>query len=178
MDFKIDIHSWFIFTVLFLSSLAFLIAWYVIIPFFVRKRQLERTRQKVVYRNKLLIHIEAKIDEKELVQLEKRSSLLKSNLSEELIDALKSNAENISETFFIQFNQIYPQFNTQLTSLSSGMTEYELKLCALLKLNLTSKEISKLMNITPASVNKARYRIRKKLNIQTGVNLHTFFTNL
>lgn len=178
MNFKIDIHFWFIFTLLFLCSLGFFIAWYIIIPFLVRKRQRDRMSQKLKLKNEHLRHIDGKINEKELMQLEKDSSLLKSDLSESLTDALKSNESSISETFFIKFNQIYPEFNAKIAKMNTGITDYELKLCALLKLNLTSKEIGKLTNIDQASVNKARYRIRKKLDIDSKDNLHMFFNNI
>ncbi len=44
-----------------------------------------------------------------------------------------------------------------------GLTAYELRLCAYMKSNLTTKEIATILNIQPESVKKAKQRLRKKL---------------
>ncbi|MEZ4827610.1 MAG: LuxR C-terminal-related transcriptional regulator [Bacteroidia bacterium] len=48
----------------------------------------------------------------------------------------------------------------------------------LMKMNLSTKEIATILNITPESVNKARYRLRKKLNLDTDQNLQQFILAL
>ncbi|MCB0427487.1 MAG: hypothetical protein KDD16_09310, partial [Mangrovimonas sp.] len=45
------------------------------------------------------------------------------------------------------------------------LTSNDLRLCAYLRLNLTSKEIAPLLNISPKSVEVKRYRLRKKMNL-------------
>jgi DNA-binding CsgD family transcriptional regulator len=54
------------------------------------------------------------------------------------------------------------------------MTRTNLKLCAYLRLNLSSKEIASLLNITVSGIDKARNRLRKKLNLEPNVDLYDF----
>ena len=54
----------------------------------------------------------------------------------------------------------------------------DLKLCAYLRLNLTSKEIAQLLNISLKGVEVSRYRLRKKLNLATEINLHDFLIEI
>jgi len=49
-----------------------------------------------------------------------------------------------------------------------------LKLCAYLRLNLSSKEIAQLLNISLKGVEISRYRVRKKLQLSTETNLYDF----
>jgi DNA-binding CsgD family transcriptional regulator len=54
----------------------------------------------------------------------------------------------------------------------------ELKLCAYLRMNLSSKEIAQLLNISVRGVEISRYRLRKKLNLATGENLFDYLIQL
>ncbi|MCE7996123.1 MAG: sigma-70 family RNA polymerase sigma factor [Roseivirga sp.] len=56
-------------------------------------------------------------------------------------------------------------FQLRLKSQHPGLTSYDLRLCTYLKSNLSTKEISVLLNITPDSVKKAKHRLRKKLRM-------------
>ncbi|MEZ4976303.1 MAG: transcriptional regulator [Flavobacteriaceae bacterium] len=77
------------------------------------------------------------------------------------------------------FEQIHPNFFENLkSSASSELSPAELRLCMLLRLNLSSKEIASILRITPDSVRIARYRLRKKLTINTKDDLQTFILNL
>ncbi|MEM9144277.1 MAG: LuxR C-terminal-related transcriptional regulator, partial [Bacteroidota bacterium] len=58
-----------------------------------------------------------------------------------------------------------------IKTLHPSLTPNDLKLCAYLRLNLASKEIAGLLNISPRSVEIKRYRLRKKLNLSQGDKL-------
>jgi DNA-binding CsgD family transcriptional regulator len=58
------------------------------------------------------------------------------------------------------------------------MTAHELKLCAYLRMNLSSKEIAQLESISVRGVELSRYRLRKKLKIPTETNLFDFLMNV
>ena len=75
------------------------------------------------------------------------------------------------EQFKIHFESIHRSFFENLRNLDGCLTQNDLQLCAYIKLNLSTKEISRLMNITPESVNTHRYRLRKKLNLANGETL-------
>jgi ligand-binding sensor domain-containing protein len=72
------------------------------------------------------------------------------------------------------FDQIHGDFLNRLREHFSELTPNEQKLCALLRLNLSTKEISNLMSISHRGVEIARYRLRKKLGLGLGQNLSKF----
>ncbi|HPR58878.1 MAG TPA: tetratricopeptide repeat protein [Bacteroidales bacterium] len=77
--------------------------------------------------------------------------------------------DNIDDTdwknFEIQFNQVYESFYKKLDEINPDLTIYDRRLCAYLRLKMTTKEIAALTNLTTHSVEVARYRLRKKLKI-------------
>lgn len=79
----------------------------------------------------------------------------------------QTDVETQWEQFRARFESVHKSFFTNLRKSDGTLTQNDLQLCAYIKLNLTTKEISRLMNITPESVNTSRYRLRKKLNLQT-----------
>jgi len=76
--------------------------------------------------------------------------------------------------FEYHFDQIHGDFLNRLREHFSELTPNEQKLCALLRLNLSTKEISNLMSISLRGVEIARYRLRKKLGLGPGQNLSKF----
>ena len=82
---------------------------------------------------------------------------------EESWNMFQSNFDRIHENFFRTLKEKFPD-------LTSG----DLRLCALLRLNLPTKEIAKLMNISVRGVDAARYRLRKKLGLPPESSLTDF----
>ncbi|MDD5507661.1 MAG: LuxR C-terminal-related transcriptional regulator [Bacteroidales bacterium] len=66
----------------------------------------------------------------------------------------------------------------KLTAGFPHLTLQEKHLAMLIRLNLSTKEIATLLNISPKSVEVARYRLKKKLNLQQDDNLAQFINNL
>ena len=77
--------------------------------------------------------------------------------------------------FLIQFEQKHTGFFKHLKKSFPDLTSNDLKLCACLKLNLSSKDIASLLNISLRGVENSRYRLRKKLGISPEQNLNEFF---
>lgn len=75
------------------------------------------------------------------------------------------------EQFSVHFDEVHTNFLTQLKKNYPDLTSSELKLCAYLRLNLSTKEIAQLMNISVRGVETSRYRVRKKLNLTAEKNL-------
>ncbi|MEL4308567.1 tetratricopeptide repeat protein [Joostella sp. CR20] len=83
------------------------------------------------------------------------------------------------EEFMGYFGQIHPSFFKNLESKTlEELSSSEMRLCMLLKLNLSSKEIASILRITPDSIRIARYRLRKKLAINSGEKLTSFLHQL
>ena len=82
------------------------------------------------------------------------------------------------DRFAIHFDHVHSNFLTVLKEQFPTLTSNELKLCAFVKMNLSSKEIADLMSISLKAVEVGRYRLRKKLQINTEVNLHDFLIRI
>ena len=110
--------------------------------------------------------------------MQKSNQKLQIDLKNELQHILKSNiAKSDLLQFFSNFEKIYPNFSQSLQKTIPNITANELKLCALIRLNLSSKDISQLLNITAESVNKARYRLRKKMELGANEDLFISLSN-
>lgn len=82
------------------------------------------------------------------------------------------------EQFQLYFEEVHNGFFDTLKGRYPDLTPNELRLAALAKLNMSIKEAAAIMGITPASVKTARYRLRKKLEMETGENLTKFLMAL
>lgn len=82
---------------------------------------------------------------------------------------------NYPELFNTKFNQLHPDFLTNIQQKFPSLTKYELKLCAYIKMHLSNKQIAVIMNVNPDSINKSRYRLRKKLNVDKTETLEQYF---
>jgi DNA-binding CsgD family transcriptional regulator len=83
-------------------------------------------------------------------------------------------SEDEWETFRLTFEQMHNGFFSTLKQSFPEITNAELKLCALLRLNMNLKESAKILGISPDSVKTARYRLRKKFGLITNENLVDF----
>lgn len=75
----------------------------------------------------------------------------------------QENFDLIHENFFRKLKKSYP-----------SLTPTDLKLCSLLRLNYTTKEIAEMLNLSIRGVETARYRLRKKLDLSENDNLVEF----
>lgn len=78
------------------------------------------------------------------------------------------------ERFQDNFNIVYDNYLGALVARFPTLKKNDLKLCAYLKMGLSSKEIASLLNTNLRSVETARYRLRKKLGLEGGENLTAF----
>ena len=78
------------------------------------------------------------------------------------------------QKFEENFNLVYDNFMQKLTTQFPDLKMNDRKLCAYLRMNLSSKEIASLMNCSERSIETARYRLRKKLSMDQGDNLVAF----
>ncbi|MCB9294384.1 MAG: tetratricopeptide repeat protein [Lewinellaceae bacterium] len=78
------------------------------------------------------------------------------------------------EAFLESFRSVHRDFFDQLAREYPTLTTGEVRLASLMKLNLSTKEIATLLNITAEGVKKARYRLRKKMGMDSDVNIQEF----
>jgi len=90
----------------------------------------------------------------------------------------KSISNDNWEDFEVRFQEVHVGFYNHLSKEFPTLTPNELRLCAFLRLNMTSKEIADITLQSSDSIKTARYRLRKKLNLDRDDNLVTFLTKL
>jgi tetratricopeptide (TPR) repeat protein len=71
--------------------------------------------------------------------------------------------EKVHHGFFNRLKQGYPE-----------LTEHELRFCAYIKINLGTKEIARMLNISPDTVRKSKYRLKKKLTLDEDTYIEDF----
>ena len=156
-----------------------------------RQAELELTR---LNNERLKEDVESKSRELALVTMNmvKKNELLR-RVKEELA-ATKSPERNIRQVvktidhnmdegenwkmFKDAFENADREFFTSIKEKHPDLTPNDLKLCAYLRLNLSSKEIAPMLNISPRSVEVKRYRLRKKLGLAREVNLTEYIMSL
>lgn len=89
---------------------------------------------------------------------------------------LKENTQldDLWNQFAYHFDQVHIDFLQKIQEKFPVLTANDQKLCAYLRMNLSTKEIAPLMNISIRGVEVARYRLRKKLSLGSTVNLNKF----
>ena len=85
----------------------------------------------------------------------------------ELLDQLKNSKEQklSIEILLAQFNAIHPTFASQLLKKFPDLSQADVQFCTLFRMNLTTKEISVLLNIEPRSIYKKKYRTMEKMGL-------------
>ena len=107
------------------------------------------------------------------------SKIAKLKISGVINDISKSKDDGVWEDFEMRFKRVYNDFYDKLLNICPDLTPTEIKLCAFLKLNMTSKEISSILNISNGSIVVERARIRKKLGLTNqNINLVNYLMDL
>ncbi|NHF61336.1 tetratricopeptide repeat protein [Flavobacteriaceae bacterium TP-CH-4] len=86
--------------------------------------------------------------------------------------------DNNWQNFSRYFEEVHKDFNSNVKTKYPDVTSNELRLLALLKMNLSSKEIANILNISAEGIKKARYRLRKKLDLTTEDSLQDLVLSL
>ena len=83
---------------------------------------------------------------------------------------LKSETKN----FEFKFAKIYPYFTSNLVEACGELTSTEIRVCMLIKMNYSNKEIIKNLNISSSTLANSRSSIRKKMGLKRNKNLSNF----
>jgi DNA-binding CsgD family transcriptional regulator len=89
---------------------------------------------------------------------------------------IKQNIENDSnwKRFEENFDLVYENYLKRLSEMYPDLNTSDKKLCAYLKMDLSSKDIAQLLNMSIRSIEMNRYRLRKKMDLDRDVNLSEF----
>lgn len=91
---------------------------------------------------------------------------------------LNIQSDDMFKRFEEQFDLVHNKFISKLRSKHPDLTVGELKMCAYLKMNLTSKEIAPLLNLSVRGVETLRYRLRKKIDMEREENLIEYLNSI
>ncbi|AYN66410.1 Two component regulator three Y domain-containing protein [Euzebyella marina] len=134
-----------------------------------KQNELARTTMSVAKKNELILEL------KDLMVLNKDAFSNKQryrSLTKKLDSSI--NEDEDWKQFEVNFKELHNDFFENLLRQYPRLTPKDLKLCAYLKMNLSTKEIAPLMAITVRGVEIHRYRLRKKLGIDSSQNLSNF----
>lgn len=138
----------------------------------IKSKELAESTMTIIKKNEILVSIKDEITEQKNLlgsqypnkYYDKLIRLLDENLSSEDDWAIfQTNFDRIHENFFRNLHATYPE-----------LTSNDLRFCAYLRLNLSSKDIAHLMNISLKGVEVGRYRIRKKIGLPSTKSLTEF----
>lgn len=101
-------------------------------------------------------------DYKDLARNEKARNLVRQLIRK---IGIHLNDEEHIHVFEANFERVHHEFLSELKAQYPDLTAKELRLCALIKMNLTNKEIAPILNISIRGVETARYRLRKRMDI-------------
>jgi len=131
-----------------------------------QRQDLTNAALEIEKRQKWLEQLQQRLTEETNNQAQ--SSKIKSVISD-----LKSQMliEEKNQIFFSQIEVVNRNFYAKLKQLFPGVTQNELELCGLLRLNMSNKEIATYRNVAHDSIKTARKRLRKKLELASDVNI-------
>jgi hypothetical protein len=139
-----------------------------------KNTELASTTLNLIQKGEMLVKVKEQfVRMKKGSEVDKESEDYKKILKMLGEDKMKKNWEQ----FAVHFDKVHSDFLVSLKAVYPNLTPSELKLCAYLRLNLSSKEIAQITNITIKSVELGRYRLRKKLQIPPEENLFNFLLN-
>lgn len=159
------------------------------IGFMIRSRIRSLKHEKATQNSQELLNIKNKeltTSTLQLIEKEEIVKTLKDHLKKTNFDAktkaLLKSVENQSTSLWDSFNSRFSALNKgfyeRLQKRVPDLTSADLKLCALIKLNFTGKEMAYLLGISLGSVHVARHRLRKKIKLERHENLTSFITSI
>ena len=141
-----------------------------------KNTQLASTAMHLVQKEEFLLKIKDELQHLNKNGREKSDTTEVKKILRILSEEEKLNEE--WEQFSVHFDKVHGNFLFKLKEKYPSLKPHELKLCAYLRMNLSSKEIARLMSISVRGVEISRYRLRKKLEMPTETNLFQFLFDL
>jgi len=140
-----------------------------------RDRELITRAMAMVQKNELLLKLVEDIEEFSTLDDQKQSRLIS-----KIISRIRREVEGTDEweEFRSWYEETSGEFLASLHKHYPNLSPMEVKLSALIRLGLTTKDIAGLLSREIATIEKGRYRLRKKLNLQPNENLTKFLLSL
>lgn len=140
-----------------------------------RSKELSAHTLHLIQKNQLLEELRGKLNE--IIADEKRDQRKQLKQLAQKIN-LNFNHDAYWDDFRVIFDQVHHSFFSNLKTHADNLTPGELRMVALLRMNLNSADMATLLGISQDSLRVARYRLRKKLNLSEGESLTAFIQRL
>ncbi|MEI7982109.1 MAG: triple tyrosine motif-containing protein, partial [Bacteroidota bacterium] len=141
-----------------------------------KEKELANSTMLIIKKNNILNKLQSDLQD---VKSTMSNEVAKNSINS-LIKRIDKEIDNEKQwkVFNLHIEQVYEELFKKLKERCPDLTPRELSLCAYLRMNISSKEIATLMNISARGVEISRYRIRKKLRLDREANLTEFMINL
>lgn len=130
---------------------------------------------QMAHKNEVLIDFKEKLEELRKASDSDKAKVLrglKNQLDFEIHD------EESWEQFNLYFDQVNQNFTTELLKKHPNLTQNDLRICALTRLNLSTKEIAALLNISAKGVQQSRYRVKKRMELTEDDDLYDYLRSI
>jgi ligand-binding sensor domain-containing protein len=140
-----------------------------------KKQQLDLFKQKLVEKAEIIEKITVELQEAKEKKMDMSSPAI-----EKFNKILQSHilTDDDWERFKTAFNEVYPNFFATIRFNFPDITNAEIRLAALIRMNLSAKEASSMLGISSESVRKSKYRLKKKLNLNDEESLDNFIKGI
>lgn len=149
-----------------------------------KELEIQKAEELLELKNKELAASALQLVEKDEFLKELKSKLkdspenIKSTEIKKVLRSISVNNYNNWEEFRLRFTAVNEKFYKKVTEEYPNLTQADQRICALIKLNFSSKEMSRLLGISVESVHTTRYRLRKKMGLPRSTNLEEFIASL
>ncbi len=155
----------------------------------IAKKEADEAKKELEFKNRELVSYTINFVQKNQLFEELMNSVsdIKKNASDDTRKGLVGMERSIKrhlqidrdwEDFKMRFENLHTGFFDKILEREASLTGKDLKLCALVKMNFSIKEISEMMGISTESVKTARYRLKKKLNLPGDMPLNDFLNTV
>ncbi|MCK3686202.1 triple tyrosine motif-containing protein [Maribellus sp. YY47] len=139
-------------------------------------KELANQTLSLVQKNKFLLKINQELkqiaDQTADSSVKTKMVVLKKRIDREI------DGQQQKKIFESYFEEVHADFFARLKEHFPQLSPKDLRLCAYIRMNISTKEIATLMNISDRGVEISRYRLRKKMELSRDVNLSTFLLNI
>lgn len=137
--------------------------------------ELKKLAFNILNKNKLLIEQKNRIQ-----SLSNKAKVSVKEGLQKIVESIDADLDDEKDWKFIepQIDKAYNQFILKLKQEHPDLTATEIRLAAYIRMNLTTKEICEFMNKTQRAIENDRYRLRKKIGLESNDSIQSYFLNL
>lgn len=141
----------------------------------------QKSKELLEVKNKELTATTLKLIEKEEIiktLVDQLNITQDGKMTDAMMNSINKSSSSLWEDFNNRFMSVNEDFYDRLRTEVPDLSPTDLKICALIKLNFSGKEMAHLLGISINSVHMARHRLRKKMDLERNINLSNFISSI